>query len=92
MGPAEPPGSGTLFGWAELLLMWELGRSFEAARIAVAADDVAVAPARRRPPLTWDERVAERVAEMEAAAMRIREQITAEAAGAPRRPWDTTKG
>lgn len=90
------------YGWAELCLMWELGRQFERARHEDAALEVRAsgrAPRLPQPRAEWvaaqlarEERIAGELLEMEQAAQLVRAQIDAEAAGQPRRPWTTTEG
>lgn len=73
---------------ADLLAAWQVGYDYALApyRIADLADDVrqtATAP----PRLSYEERVAARIAEMEECARTVAAQIVLESAGAPRRPW-----
>ena len=69
-------------------LAWESGFRFamDQERVAEAVDDAAHATL-RAPQLSYEERVARRIAEMETWAVMVRGQIEAEAAGAPRQPW-----
>lgn len=88
------------YGWAELSLMWELGRAYERGRLEDLVDEVRAAGGPPLPPLTragWvaaqlarEERIAVELAVGERAAAAVRAQIEAEAAGQPRRPWDTS--
>lgn len=78
--------------------MWELGRAYERGRLEDLAVEVRAAGGPPRQPsragwvaaqLAREERIAVELLEMERAAIKVRAQIRAEAAGQPRRPWET---
>jgi hypothetical protein len=62
-GPADPYAC--VYSWADLLLMWEIGRSYIPPGLPEAIDDARTAAASWPPPRTYEERVRERLAEME---------------------------
>lgn len=74
-------------GLADIIqLAWESGRDYQPEGLAELYDD-AVCSSIAPPKLTHEERVQMRVLQMEQWALKVREQITAEAAGEPRQPW-----
>ncbi len=70
---------------AALVLAWKTGRGYQANVALEDLDDfLHTAPP---PRLSYEQRVQQRIAEMETSAEKIARQIEAELAGAPRRPW-----
>lgn len=68
-------------------LAYELGRDAVLQARYEAADDMWCAIGLPEPRRSYEERVADRITEMEICAAMVKAQILAEASGQPRRPW-----
>lgn len=62
---------------ADLLLMWEVGRAYERYQIQQAAEDLWSAPSLRPAQPTAEQRIAARLADMEAAAREMAARLAA---------------
>lgn len=62
-GPADPYAR--VYSWADLLLMWEIGRSYIPPGLPEAIDEARFWAAAAPPSRTFEERVQDRLQEME---------------------------
>lgn len=86
-GPSRQGNTPTLPN--AILMAWESGYAHGIGLVADVLDDVrhTIFPI---PQLTHEERVQARIRTFEQAAIQVRQQVQAEQAGAPRRPWGST--